>query len=173
MTKARYSLALPNQLSIDKYFRNVQVNILADGEVLLKLKEEFKSLHAGVADTLSRAELEKTVCRLTVKRLVCKTLQIRRKHAGFLVSTTKLIKSISLKECNDFGKGCNISCTEPFFYEAAYLHVGDSPIIVNKKGECVVAQEVPMGAGSQIGEGASKSNLSQAGSVGCVSDESF
>ena len=90
VTKARYSLAQPNQLSIEKYFRNVQVNILADHEVLLKLKEEFKSLHASVADTLSRAELEKTVGRLSVKRLVCKTLQIRRKHAGFLVATLSL-----------------------------------------------------------------------------------
>ena len=97
VTKARYSLAQPNQLSIEKYFRNVQVNILADREVLVKLKEEFKSLHAGVADTLSRAELEQTVGRLSVKRLVCKALQIRRKHAGFLVATIKLIKSISLE----------------------------------------------------------------------------
>ena len=160
----RYSLAQPNQLSIEKYFRNLQVNILADREVLLKLKEEFKSLHAGVADTLSRAELEKTVGRLSVKRLVCKALQIRRKHAGFLVATIKLIKSISLKERNDFGKGYHTSSTEPFFYEAAYLHVRDPPIPVNEKGECVVAQEVPMGAGSKNEEGkdaASKSNLSQ------------
>jgi hypothetical protein len=71
----------------------------------VKLKQEFKSLHADVADTLSRAELEKTVGRLTVKRLVCKALQIRRKHAGFLVATIKLIKSISLKERTEFGNG--------------------------------------------------------------------
>ena len=109
-----------------------------------KLKEEFKSLHAGVADTLSRAELEQTVGRLSVKRLVCKALQILRKHAGFLLASIKLIKSITL---NHFGKGCHTSLTEPYFYEAAYLHVRDSPIPVNEKGECV-AKEVPMVAGT-------------------------
>ena len=117
--------------------------------------------------------------RLSVKIgiiiLVCKALQIRRKHAGFFVATIKLIKStcISLKGRNDFGKGCHTSCTEPFFYEAAYLHVRDSPIPVNEKEECVVAKEVPMVAGNKNEEGkdaASNSNLSQAGSVGCVSD---
>ena len=112
-----------------------------------KLKEEFKSLHAGVADTLSRAELEQTVGRLSVKRLVCKALQIRRKHAGFLLASIKLIKSITL---NHFG--CHTSLTEPYFYEAAYLHVRDSPIPVNEKGECF-AKEVPMVAGTNNEEG--------------------
>jgi hypothetical protein len=173
VTKAKYSLALPNQLTIEQCYRSVNANLLADGKVLLKLKEEFKSLHAGVADTLSRAELEKTVGRLAVKRLVCKALQIRRKHAGFLLASIKLIKSITLKEHIDFGKGCHTSLTEPYFYEAAYLHVRESPIPVNEKGECIVAKEVPMEAGSKNEEGkdaASNSNLSQAGSVGCVSD---
>ena len=72
-------------------YRSVNANLLADGEVFNKLKEEFKSLHADVADTLSRAELEKTVGRLSVKRLVCKALQIRRKHAGFLLASIKLL----------------------------------------------------------------------------------
>ena len=173
MTKARYSLAQPNQLVIEKYYGSVKANLLADSEVLLKLKEEFKSLHAGVADTLSRAELEKTVGRLSVKRLVCEALQIRREYAGFLLASIKLIKSISLKEHNDFGEGCHTSGTEPFFYEAAYLHVRDSPIPVNEKGECVFAKKVPMGAGSKSPEdkdAASNSNPSQAGSVGCISN---
>ena len=95
VTKARYCLAQPNQLAIEKYYKSVKANLLADGEVLVKLKEEFKSLHAGVADTLSKAGLEQTVGRLAVKRLVCKTLQIRRKHAGFLLASIKLIKCIS------------------------------------------------------------------------------
>ena len=113
--------------------------------------------------------MEKTVGRLAVKRLVCKALQICRKHAGFLLASIKLIKSITLKEHNHFGKGCHTSLTEPYFYEAAYLHVRDSPI---QKGECV-AKEVPMVAGTNNEEGkdaASKGNLSQAGGAGCVSD---
>ena len=90
LTKARYSLAQPNQLSIEKFYRSALANLLADGEVLVKLKEEFESMHAGVADTLSRAELKQTVGRLAVRTLVCKALQIRRKHAGFLLASIKL-----------------------------------------------------------------------------------
>ena len=169
--KARYSLAQPiNQLAIERCYKSVKANLLADGEALLKLKQEFKSLRAGVADTLSKAELEQTVGRLAVKRLVCKTLQIRRKHAGFLLGSIKLIKSITLI---DFGKGCHTSLTEPYFYEAADLHVRESPIHVDEKGEGIVAKEVPVEAGSKNEEGkdaASNSNLSGAGGVCCVSD---
>ena len=45
----------------------------------------------------------------------------------------------------DFGKGSHTSSTEPYFYEAAYLHQRDSPTPVNERGQCVVAKEVPMG----------------------------
>ena len=65
VTKDRYSLAQPNQLAIENFYRSVKANLLADGEVLLKLKEEFKSLRAGV---LTRAELQQTVGRLAVKK---------------------------------------------------------------------------------------------------------
>ena len=49
VTKARHSLAQPNQLTIERFYRSVNANLLADGEVFNKLKEEFKSLHADVA----------------------------------------------------------------------------------------------------------------------------
>ena len=45
----------------------------------------------------------------------------------------------------DFGKGSHTSSTEPYFYEAAYLHQRDSPIPMNERGQYVVAKEVPMG----------------------------
>ena len=76
-------MAQPNQLAIEKIFRSLKANLLADSEVLLKLKQEFKSLNGGVADTLSRAELKQTMVSLAVKRLVCKTLQILGNMQGF------------------------------------------------------------------------------------------
>ena len=54
------------------------------------------------------------------------------------------MRTIPLKEGKDFGKGCHTRSTEPFFYEAAYLHVRQSPIPVNERGECVVAKELPV-----------------------------
>ena len=49
--------------------KSVLANLLTDSEVLLKLKEEFHSLHPGRAATLSRAELEKTVGNWLLKYL--------------------------------------------------------------------------------------------------------
>ena len=146
--KARYSLAQPNQLLIERFFRSVLANLLADREVMFKLKEEFKSLHASVAGSLRRSELERTVGRLAVKRLVCKALQIRTNFAGVLLTSIKHVRTIPLKDEKDFGKGCHTCSTEPYFYEAAYLHVRQSPIPVNEKGEGVVAKEVPLKEGS-------------------------
>ena len=84
-------------------------------------------MHAGTAATLSKPELEKVVGRLAAKTLVYKALQMHRKNAGFLLTSIKHVKSIQLKDGNDFGKGCHTSCTEPYFYEAAYLYVRESP----------------------------------------------
>ena len=109
------------------------------------MKEEFLKLYAGIAATLSKTELEKVVGRLAAKTLAYKALQMRRKNAGFLLTSIKHAKSIQLNDENDFGKGCHTSSTEPYFFEAAYLHVRDSPIPVNKRGECVVAKEVAVG----------------------------
>ena len=82
--------------------------------------------------------------RLAAKRLVCRSLQLRRKYAGFLLNSIKCIKSIPLNTKHDFGQGCHIQTTEPYFYEAAYLHVRESPIPVNDDGQCVVAKEVKL-----------------------------
>ena len=144
VTKAKYSLAQPNQLVIEKYFRCAQANLLADVEMKTKLMKQFKSQHFGVARKLSRKDLGSTVGRLAAKRLVGRSLQLRRKYAGFLLNSTKCIKSIPLNTKDDFGKGCHTQTTEPFFYEAAYLHVRESPIPVNDDGQCVVAKEVKL-----------------------------
>ena len=59
------------------------------------------------------------------------------------MNSIKYAKSIPLEAKSDFGKGCHTRSTEPYFYEAAYLYVRDSPIPVNEEGECVVARAHP------------------------------
>ena len=145
VTKARYSLVQPTQLVIEKYFRCAKANLLADGELKTKLTKQFKSQHFGVAKKLSRKDLGSTVGRLAAKRLVGRSLQLRRKYAGFLLNSIKCIKSIALNAKDDFGKGCHTQTTEPYFHEAAYLHVRESPIPVNDDGKCVVAKDVKLG----------------------------
>ena len=109
-----------------------------------KLIKQFESQHIGVARKLSRKYLGSTVGRLAAKRLVGRSLQLRRKYAGFLLNSIKCIESIPLNTKDDFGKGCHTQTTEPYLYEAAYLHVRESPILVNDDGECVVAKEVKL-----------------------------
>ena len=67
-------------------------------------------------------------------------MQLRRKYAGFLLNSIRCIKSITLKTQDDLGNGCHTQTTEPYFYEAAYLHVRETLIPVNDDGECVVAK---------------------------------
>ena len=89
--------------------------------------------------------LEMTVCRLAARRLVSKALQGRKQHAGLLLGSLKSNKSIKLNEESDFGNSCHTRSTELFFYEVAYQPVvaRNTPIPINERGECVVAEEIP------------------------------
>ena len=127
LTKATYSLAQPTQHVIEKYFRCAQANLLADGSMKTKLLQQFESQQLGVARKSSTKDLGSAVVRLAAKKLVARSLQLRRKYAGFLLNTIKLVKSIQLKTRDDFGKGCHTQTTEPYFYEAAYQYVRESP----------------------------------------------
>ena len=79
----------------------------------------------GSADRLLAVYLLQFV-RLAAKRLVGKSLQLRKEYAGLLLNSIKHAKSIQLEAKSDFGKGCYTRSTEPYFYEAAYLYVRDS-----------------------------------------------
>ena len=144
VTKAKYRLAQPTLLVIDQYVNTLKANLRANAEAMSQLEEAFKARRGVVAEQLSRDDLEMTVCRLAAQRLVSKTLQARKQNAGFLFCSLKSIKCIKLNEESDFGKSCHTRSTEPFFYEAAYQHiVRDTPIPINGRGECVVAEEIP------------------------------
>ena len=145
VTKAKYRLAQPTLLVIDQYINTLKASLRANAEAMSQLEEAFKARHCGVAKQLSRDDLEMTVCRLAAQRLVNKALQVRKEHAGLLLGSLKSIKSIKLNEESGFGKSCHTRSTEPFFYEAAYqpVVVKDTPIPINERGECVVAEEIP------------------------------
>ena len=115
--------------------------------------EQFNSQHFGVRMKLSKKDLGSAVVRLATKRLVGRSLQLRRKYAGFLLNSIRCIKSITLKTQDDLGNGCHTQTTESYFYEAAYLHVRETLIPVDD-GECVVAKGIrfphhPTSAGTQ------------------------
>ena len=61
---------------------------------------------------LSTKDLGSAVVRLATKRLIGRSLQLRRKYAGFLLNSIRCIKSIALKTQDDLGKGCHTQTTE-------------------------------------------------------------
>ena len=83
VTKAKYRLAQPTLMVIDQYVNTVKANLRATAEAMSQLEETFKAWHGGVAEQLSRDELEMTVCRLVAQRLVSKALQAQKQRAGF------------------------------------------------------------------------------------------
>ena len=98
----------------------------------------------GSADRLLAVYLVQFV-RLAAKRLVGKSRQLRKTYAGLLLSNIKHAKSIQLEAKSDFGRGCHTRSTEPYFYEAAYLHSKGFLISVNGEGKCVLARAHPEG----------------------------
>ena len=95
VSKARYGLAQPSTLAIEKYYRCTQASLLADTDTKTKLTKQFKSQHLCVAAKLGKKCLESTVVRLAAKRLVGRSLQLRRKYAGLLLDSVQHIKSIN------------------------------------------------------------------------------
>ena len=138
--KARYHLAPPTPVVTEVKLRKVQSNLLNDVEAKSDLIKVFKMLHGGTVKHVSSG-LGKTVCQIAARKLVNKVLQSRKISAGALLATIRSVKSISLKGRKDFGEGC--APTEPYFYEAAYQPVQrDSPIPVNRQGQCIVAEKI-------------------------------
>ena len=98
-------MAQPSTLVI---YRCTQASLLADTDVKTKLTKQFKSQHFCVAAKLSKKCLESTVVRLAAKRLVGRSLQLRRKYAGLLLDSVKHIKSIQLKTKDDLERAATL-----------------------------------------------------------------
>ncbi len=136
--RARYILAEPKPDVKELYLKHMQVNMLGDSETRFELTTAFKKRHA----TQMPRVLGRTVCRLAAKRLLNKTLQVRKEHAGSLLKSTRQIKTIQVQR-EDFGPGCHTVSSEPYFYDSAYQPVKtDSAVPIKKDGKCVIANEI-------------------------------
>ena len=139
LRKARYNLTKPKPVMTGMYLRKIQADLLSDCEAKCHLKKVF---HVDVFQH-TRADLEKTVCKLAARKLVNISLQQRSNSAGTLLASIRSIKSLTLKEKGDFREGCHSASSEPYFYEAAYQPVQrDIPIPVNEYGHCIVAEKI-------------------------------
>jgi len=85
----------------------------------------------------------KAVCRVAAKRLLNKSLQIRREYVGSLLKACRLIKSLKVDGKEDFGVGCHTASTELYYYDTANKLVNRGYTLpIDKNGKCEVANEI-------------------------------
>ncbi len=128
------------------YSKKMQRLMFCDSEARVKLTQAFEKKHEGVANKFSRV-LGRTACRMAARRLLNKALQMRKEHAGSLLKSTRLIKSLQIKGNEDFRVGCHIASSEPYFYDSAYQPVKrDYALPINEQGKCIVAKVIRFSA---------------------------
>ena len=84
-----------------------------DTETKRQLIKTFKELNVGVTKRVTG----KAVSEIAAKRQLNK---VHKEHAGSLLKTTRTIQSMQICDRKDFGEGCHMTSTEPYFYDAAY-----------------------------------------------------
>ena len=71
--------------------------------------------------------------------LAPQSVSVREEHAVSLLKTTRTIQGMTIGEKKDFGVGCHMASTKPFFYDTAYKHVKrDYALPINENGKCVL-----------------------------------
>ena len=110
--------------------KEILSHLLADAETRSLVSNSFPRIHINNKINVS----VKAMCRVVAKTLLNKALQICREHAGSLLQAARLVQSMELTDKNDFGDGCHMASTEPFFYNSAYKLVKKEyglPIVIS------------------------------------------
>ena len=83
------------------------------------------------------------MCTVAAKMLLNKAFQLHREHAGSLLQVARLMQSMELTDKNDFGEGCHMASSEPFFYDSAYKLVKrEYAFPIDTNGRCIIAKKV-------------------------------
>ena len=68
---------------------------------------------------------------------------MRKEHAGSLLRIARTVQGIQICDKKDFGEGCHMASTEPYFYDAAYSPVKRNYAIpIDEYGKCTLAKLV-------------------------------
>ena len=58
-----------------------------------------------------------------------------------MLQAARLVQSMELTDKNDFGDGCHMTSTEPFFYDSAYKLVKkEYALPIDTNGRCITAK---------------------------------
>ena len=116
--------------------KEILSHLLADAEARSLVSDSFPKMHINKINISVKA-----MCRVAAKKLLNKALQICREHAGSLFQAARLVQSMELTDKNDFGDGCHMASTEPFFYDSAYKLVKKEYVLpIDTNGRCITAK---------------------------------
>ena len=135
-------LAEPKLAIKEQYLKEIQFNLLDDYIAWVELFKTYKKEHVDLAKRMSKG-MSKAIWKIAAKKILNKTLQMRKEHVGSLLKAIRLIKRPDIKVKEDFGEGCHTTSSEPYYYDEAYqLIKRDTAIPVNHNGKCVVAEVI-------------------------------
>ena len=128
----KYALGEPKLDVKDMYVKEILSHLLADAGARSLVSDSFPKMDINNKINAS----VKAMCRVAAKNLL-------NKAAGSLLQAARLVQSMELTDKNDFGDGCHMASTEPFFYDSAYKLVKkEYALPIDTNGRCITAKNV-------------------------------
>ena len=121
--RRKYELAEPKRLTKMFYVHKIKKNLMCNTRLLSKLIGTFEKEHTSASSKISKGNRKTAISNLAAQRVVCKTIQVRKRYVGALLKAVRYINALKIKEMADFGEGLHSAHSEPYFYDSAYLFV--------------------------------------------------
>ena len=136
----RYRLAEPKRRVKDLYANVTQRNLVLDNKARI---EVVKVVRQRFPIVVKRNLVSRIACGYAARRLVNKSLRVRKEHAGNLLKVTREITRLSIKGEKDFGDTIHTASSEPYFHDSAYQQVQrHTAVPIDERGRCFVANGV-------------------------------
>ena len=115
----RYRLAEPKRRVKDLYANVTQRNLILDNKARIEI---VKVVRKRFPIVVKRNLVSRIACGYAARRLVNKSLRVRKEHAGNLLKATREITRLSIKGEKDFGETIHTASSEPYFHDSAYIN---------------------------------------------------
>ena len=136
----RYRLAEPKRRVKDLYANVTQRNLVLDNKARI---EVVKVVRQRFPIIVKRNLVSRIASGYAARRLINKSLRVRKEHAGNLLKVTREITRLSIKGEKDFGDTIHTASSEPYFHDSAYQQVQrHTAVPIDECGRCFVANGV-------------------------------
>ena len=111
--------------------KEIQFNLSDDSIGWLELFQAYKKERRFMSKGMSKA-----VCKIAAKKILNKTLQMRKEYIWSLLKAIRLIKRLDIKVKEDAGEGFHTTSSDPYYYDEAYQ------LIKRDDGKCIIAKVI-------------------------------